>query len=182
MGMRLEPCAALAVLLALSACGGSGNKNEAKPDQNGAAASASAGAGSASIGLNPGEWEKTVEVKVSGPGIPAQANGVGESKTDRECITPEEARKPTSDVFGGKDHGDCKHSEFSAEGGVIHAVMTCKGAGGNGTITITADGSYGGDNFDLRSKMTSDAAGAQMKMESHIVGKRVGDTCTDSGE
>jgi hypothetical protein len=177
--MRLEPCAALAVLLALSACGGSGNKNEAKPDDKAAAPGASAG--SVSLGLNPGEWERTIEVKMAGAGIPGQA-GINQSKTDRDCITPEEAKKPTSEIFGGQNQGDCKHTEFSAEGGVIHAVMTCKGAKGAGNVTITADGQYGADNFDLRSKMISDAAGAEMTMESHIVGKRVGDTCTKGDE
>ena len=176
--MRLEPCAALAVLLALAACGGSGKKDEAKPEQSGSAPTAAATAGPAR--LNPGQWEMVVQANaVSTPGMPAEVAKMmkGTTVTTRECITPEEASRPNSDTFGGKTKGDCKQTAFDASGGKIHAVISCSGASGAGGTTITSDGQYGGDVFDVRSKMITDTGRGQMTMESHVAGRRLG-KCT----
>ena len=62
-------------------------------------------------------------------------------------------------------------------GGTLHAVTTCSGAGGKGGTTITSDGEYGGDAYDVRSKMETDSGQGRMAMESHIVARRVGE-CT----
>jgi hypothetical protein len=173
--MRLEPYAAMAVLLALAACGGAGKKDEAKTDRSGAPA---ASAGAVATQLNPGEWEMTIDSSAMAiPGMPADAlKAMKDTKvTHRQCITPEEARRPTADTFGGKNRGDCKQTEFTMAGGSLHAVTSCSGAGGKGGTTITTDGQFGGDSLDMRSKMSTDTGRGVMTVEGHVVGRRIGE-------
>jgi hypothetical protein len=168
----------MVVLLALAACGGAGKKDEARTEQGQSAPKASATA--AAVRLNPGQWEMIVESSaMTGPSMPAEVAKMmkGMKVTTRECITPQEAERPTSNTFGGKSQGDCKQTEFSLAGGKLHAVMTCSGARGGGGTSITSDGAYGGDSFDVRSKMETDGGQGRMTMESHVTGRRVGE-CT----
>jgi hypothetical protein len=174
--MRLEHYAAAAVLLALAGCGGAERKNDAKADQS--ASGAPAASAPVAARLNPGQWEVTVDSSaLSAPGMPAQVASMMKNMkiSTQHCITPEEASRPTSHTFGGKSEGDCKQSEFSVDGGTIHSVMSCSGAGGKDGTTITADGHYGGDSYDIRSRMVTDTGHGEMTAESHIAGRRIGE-------
>jgi len=164
-----------AAVLALAACGSSG-----KDEGNGSAA-AGGGSGAAGVSLQPGEWEmKTEVVEVSAEGLPA---GIAEgmkaqsAATTRSCMTPEEAKGPTGDMFAQGNPANCKSENFSWSGGKISGKTTCTGTGGAGATTMTMDGSYGPQNIDMTMKSETDLAGKAMKMEMRVTGRRVGE-CT----
>jgi hypothetical protein len=160
---------AATLLLALGACGSGGT------DGNG---SASASGGTE---LQPGEWEMKMELlDVKGPGIPA--NAVAQMKqqvarTTRDCMTPEEAKGPRSDMFTKGQAANCKQDDFTWSGGKIHGVLTCGGSGpgGEGKVTMTMDGQYGGQSIDMTMKTKTEAQGASMDMDMRITGRRVGE-------
>jgi hypothetical protein len=146
-----------AAALALSACGGSGDN------------------------LQPGEWEmKTEVVNVKVEGLPA---GVGDSMkaraggTSRTCITPEEAKGPSADVFARNNPENCKSEGFSWAGGRIQGKTTCTGPGGQGKTVMTMDGRYGAQSIDMTMKSDTEMMGKAMAMEMRVTGRRVGE-CT----
>ena len=184
--MRVGHCGGIAAILMLAACGSSDTKNAAAEGNQAAAAAAAAGTGSgkgdaASLRLTPGAWDMTVESSgMTGPGLPPEVAKMmkGMKITSRQCITPEEANRPRSDIFTGKQEGNCTYREFNLSAGKLHAAIVC-GDKGQGTTTVTSDGQFGGDSFDVRSRIetTGQGQGQAMTVESHVVGKRVGE-CT----
>jgi hypothetical protein len=178
-------------LLALAACGGEKGESARKGDAAaGGNASDSASAASPSDGagqrmkLDPGQWESTVETKISGEGLPPEvARQMAANKvTSRTCITREQAEKPDGNVFAGKQENGCTAKDFSVEGGRVQGTMICKGKDGRGAMTMTLDGQYGGTSFDIRSKMVMSGTGMSgMTVEAHTVGKRVGDCPAGQG-
>jgi hypothetical protein len=183
--MRVELGAGLAVLLALSACGKSGDhdRQQAGPDRAETIPSSTGpmpGAKGVSVRLNPGEWEMTVEsAGMSATGMPPEVARMmkGMKVTTRSCITPEEANRPN--VFAGKAGGNCSYRDYKVSGGTLHAAILCTDKGG-GSTKVTSDGSIGGDSFDVRSRIETDAGGHAMNMDSHVIGRRVGE-CSGAG-
>jgi hypothetical protein len=180
-----------AAALALAACGSSGDKaggsgNGSAAAGSGvsgsAAATESGGAGAASaVSLQPGEWEmktEVVNVKVEGlpegvaDGMKAQAGG-----TNRTCMTPEEAKGPSADVFAKNNPSNCKSEGFSWSGGRIQGKTTCAGEGGAGKTQMTMDGRYTPQSIDMTMKSETDMMGKAMTMEMRVSGRRVGE-CT----
>jgi uncharacterized protein DUF3617 len=158
-------------LLALAACGGpdKGEGNEAAGDE---AAPASG------VKLQPGEWEITMEtVSVTAPGLPPSVAATIKKPraTNRTCMTPEEANGPKPDMFAGSGGVNCKQEGFSWTGGRIKGTTTCQGAGGTGKTVMAMDGQYGAQSMDMNMKMTTDAAGTPMTVETRMTGRRVGD-------
>ena len=169
--MRTSSCLASAMLLGLAACGSGGS------DANGSASASSGGA----TELKPGLWEMKMElVDVRGPGIPAGAAAQMKQQAARvttDCMTPEEAKGPRSDMFTKGQAANCKQDDFSWSGGKIHGVMTCGGAGpgGAGKVTMTMDGQYGGESIEMTMNTKTEAQGASMDMDMKITGRRVGE-------
>lgn len=163
-----------AAALALAACGSSGDK----ADGNGAAASG--GGGSASgVSLQPGEWEMKMEVlNIAAEGLPkGMADGMKQSasRTDRTCMTPEEAKAPKGDIFAGNKEGGCKSEGFKWEGGKIEGKTVCPGQAGTGQTSMTMAGTYSPQTIDMTMKSETDLMGKPMTMEMRISGKRVGE-------
>jgi len=161
-----------AAALALAACGSSG-----KGDGNGTAESA---AGGGAVSLQPGEWEMKMEVvSVEAEGLPAgMMDGLKQSanRTDRTCMTPEEAKAPKGDLFAGDQNG-CRSEGFKWEGGRIEGKTICPGRGGGGETTMTMAGNYSGQSMDMTMKSKTDLGGKPMTMEMRVSGRRVGE-CT----
>lgn len=184
-------------VLALAACGGdkgeSARKGEAAAGDNASAggnATETASAATPSGGpgqrmkLDPGQWEITVETKMSGEGLPPEvASAMAASKsTTRTCITREEAEKPDGNILAGEQKNGCTAKDFSMENGRVRGTMSCPGQNGAGAMTMTMDGQYGGTSFDIRNKMEMSGTGASgMTIEAHSVGKRVGDCPAGQG-
>ncbi len=144
-------------------------------------------AGGKTVFLSPGRWESTVKIdKVDIPGMPAELAqhmqaAVG-GKVSASCLTPEEAKKPAADFFGGKDRKDCRYEHFTMGDGKLDAKLTCGGDGG--TATVAMKGDYDPGHF--RIAMTTDAkAGPNMPgamtMAATVDSKRTG-ACTGKEE
>jgi hypothetical protein len=182
--MRQEPYAAMAVLLALAACGGPDRKDDGAANSQataGAATDAGRAAAAARARLTPGRWEMTVETAaIGGTGMPPELAKMmkGMKVTNATCLTPEQAGRPPADMFGGKGQGNCAYREFTLAGGKLHSAVECSGKGaGKGQVRVTTDGQFGGEALDVRSRMEMTDQGRAMTMESHLVGRRTGE-CT----
>jgi hypothetical protein len=183
-----------AAALALAACGSSrgddGNRSGGKGTTE-AAGGAGAGASSpgssspgseSGVSLQPGEWEMKMEVvNVNAQGLP---EGVAEAMrnsapggTNRTCMTPEEAKGPTADMFGKNDAADCRSDGFGWAGGRIQGKTTCTGDGGTGKTVMTMAGSYTAQSIDMTMKSDTEVMGKSMNMEMRLTGRRVGE-CT----
>src|SRR5438270_3124229 len=171
--MRMKILVAVSLVAALSACGKSGER--ASGNQS-AAAKGPAGSGPAvEMKLNPGLWETNVEMAISG--APADLAGMmkGTKITTRSCITPEQASRPSGEIFSGKQRNGCTYSNYSVSGGQVHGEMSCNERNGRGAMTMTMDGQYGGDSFDVTMNVDTRAVGQNMAIGSHTTGRRVGD-------
>jgi hypothetical protein len=180
--MRLSTGLAVTALVALAACGKSGD-----PSGGNAAAgthgSTAATGGTGGSGIRPGLYETTTEMKMSGL-PPSMAKAMeGTKTTSRNCVTPEEANRPSGEIFSGDKKEGCESKDNVFAGGRIKGTLVCKGKRpGEGMSTINMDGTYGSDNYDVRTMMTISASGREMKMEGHTVGHRVGDCPAGSGD
>ena len=178
--------AALAAIAALAACSkptpGRADSNAAAHAPGAPAAVASAPA-AGEVTLNPGEWETVVETAMSGlpanapPSVVASAN---HKTTTRNCLTPEKAAHPGADFFGEKGQQGCTNSVTMA-GGRSGGTLTCSDPRG-ATSTMTMDGRYGGDSYELTMKATMARAGQSMTMTSHSVGHRVAPICSAAAQ
>jgi hypothetical protein len=175
----------LGLALTLGACGKSGSQaagnaaagNAAAPSAS-ASAAAPSGAAAGNIQLNPGEWETTSQMQMEGLGnLPPQAaqamKGLSRTTTTRHCLTPERARNPGGEMFSGKQQEGCSKQGFTFAGGRVQGSMTCKDPRGMAS-TVTMDGQYGGDNFDVTMKMTASGEGRNMTWSAHTIGRRIG--------
>jgi Protein of unknown function (DUF3617) len=170
-------------LLALTACG-QGNvdlKNASVEEVAKASANVQA--------INPGQWTtETVINAVDMPGVDPQTKAmmsamtkamVGKKKTSENCITPEQAKKPTTDMFAAKESGNCTFEHYTLNGGKMDAVLKCASPGRPGEMTMAMSGEYGGDSFALTSQIKMSggpamAGGAGMTITSTNTGKRIG--------
>lgn len=159
--------------LALSACGTSD-----KP--TGRQSAAEVAHQMSAVKLKPGQWESTVEIlSVDGAGMPPAALAMmkGHKTTSRSCITPEQAERPNAALLAGRKDNRCSYQDWSMAGGRMHGTITCAGEGGRGKMTMTMDGSYGADSYDVSTQMASAGmpGGMSMTMKSHSTSKRIGD-------
>jgi hypothetical protein len=181
--------------LALAACGGGdsgssgnaagGNESAGRESANGAAPASASGSaaapGAGDVKISPGLYETTVELSIAGlPDSIAKAMRA-EKKTSKSCVTPEEAAKGSGDLFAGKDQG-CQSKDVVFRGGRIQGTLTCPAGAGGGTSTISLDGSYSSTSFDVRSHMSTRTQGQDMKVDTRIVGRRIGECTGAEGE
>jgi hypothetical protein len=187
--MRRRGWIALTMVATLAACskptpGRSDNAagaNGAAADGNAAAGNTAAPAGgsapAATAQLNPGEWETAVEMKMTGMPPEVAKAMAGQKIVTRHCLTPEKAAKPSGDLFSGKPQQGCERKDWAMSGGRVHGALACKDPRG-GSSTVTMDGQYGGDSFDVRMSFAGEQGGRSITWESHSVGRRVAPACS----
>lgn len=144
-------------------------------------------AGGQAVFLSPGRWESSVRIdKVEIPGMPAELaqrmQKAVAGTVSASCLTPEEAKKPAAEFFGGKDRRDCRYEHFTMSDGKLDAKLTCGGEGGAATVAMKGD--YSPDRFQIA--MTTEAkAGTSgpgaMTMSATVDSKRTG-ACTAKEE
>jgi uncharacterized protein DUF3617 len=170
--MRAIHYAAMGLVVALGACGKSGDGSKA----GGGGSILGGGSGAATI--QPGLWEMSSEANISGAGVPpAYAAAMkGHKETRRDCITPEEAAQPTKMMKQEKD-SNCDYSGFSFGNGHIQGTISCGAGAGKpgGKMTMTMNGQYDAQNYAYTSTMTSEGQGMHMTIETKAVAHRVGD-------
>ena len=117
MNKMLLSCA---VLLALAACGSGKEGGEQSAEEVAKEMSA--------LKMRPGQWEATNEVlSANAPGIPADAlrGMVGQKTTVSNCVTPEQAEKPSANFLAGQKNSDCTYQDFSMDDGRMTGTMSC---------------------------------------------------------
>ena len=130
--------------------------------------------------VDPGKWSSKVTFQdMSVPGMTAEMQGrmkqmLAErtAQSFETCLTPEEAKRPKEDFFGGKNN-QCKYDHFSMGGGKIDAKMRCEQQGVTQTMEMT--GTYARDSYTMQ--MSSKAEGGPsrgMSMKMRIDSKRIG--------
>jgi hypothetical protein len=131
--------------------------------------------------VNPGLWRSTVTLQeMSVPGMPPAVaeqmkRAHGQSQSSEQCLTPEQAKRPKEDFFGGRDN--CRYEHFSMGGGKIDAVMNCSEDGG--TQKMTMAGTYSGNAYQMQMTVQAANAGetAAMGMKMRVEAQRIGE-CT----
>jgi len=184
-------------LLAVSACGdtGGGNATNASGNEAGAAegnesAEAAAGpgaaaapaptAGGANETIEPGLWEITAQMSMTGPGIPEGAGN--QTRTERDCITPEDTRE-MADSFAEVPEGvQCSERRFTMRGGNMEGVLACRGQGAD--FRMRMSGTYTGTTFNFRQEASGRMPGAPqpMDMRGQMTGRRIAAQCSEEDE
>jgi len=140
------------------------------------------------VKLEPGKWRHTVSfVSADAPGLPAgmaemmtKQMSAASNSSNESCVTPEMANKPSGEMFGGTDKGQCRYETFEMGGGRIDAVMLCKTPGENaGEVRMAMAGTFTGSRFDTTSEMKMNIPGATpqgtpMTIKTRMVGERIG--------
>lgn len=136
--------------------------------------------------MRPGKWlSKATLEELSAPGMPAgmadQMKLTMASKPGSEaCMTKDDARKPNSDFFTGKQAQNCRYDHFKMGDGKIDAKMRCTAGGGIQLMTMAGD--YGPDEYHMAMttsmempKSVAAAGMGSMTMKMKVEGKRIGD-------
>lgn len=129
--------------------------------------------------LRPGRWSTTVSIEeMDMPGVPPEAaeqmkRMVAQTHTAESCLTPEEARQPKGDFFGGSEN--CRYEHFRMGRGRIDAQMRCRQDGA--TQRMEMAGTYSPEAYQMRMKATTEAGGQSesMTMRMKVEAERVGE-------
>ncbi len=136
--------------------------------------------------VRAGLWESKVTIEqLDVPGMPPEIAGrmkemmaQNQPKAFKNCLTPEDVKKPDEDFFAGQNKG-CRYDHFKMGNGKIDAVMRCGGE--QGTQVMQMAGTYSPDayNMQMSNKVQAAAQGAQgaMAMRVRVDARRIGE-CT----
>jgi len=165
-----------ALLLALAACGDSGAEKSRDMTAEEVADELS------SMKIEPGQWEATNEiVSASAPGMPASVlkQMVGKKTKVANCITPEQAEKPSANFLAAQQNNNCTYQDWTMNGGRMSGTMTCSGGQMPGTVVMAMQGSYAPTQYDLDMDMKASGLpnGLTMTIKAKTTGRRVGE-CT----
>ena len=140
-----------------------------------------AAAGGSDNFVRPGKWQSTVKIdEFDIPGAPPEAKSAmrglyDQAHVNESCLTAEEAKRPKEDFFAGENK-NCRYDRFTMGGGKIDAVMKCSEEGMAQTMTM--QGSYSPDAYQMRMSMKADAGAGPpggMTMTMRVDAKRIGE-------
>lgn len=161
-----------ATLLALAAC------EKSAPEEKEMTADEVA-AQLASVKVEPGQWESTTEILSAKGPLPEAAlrQMTGQRTSVTNCITPEQAARPSANFLAAQQNNDCTYRDFRMQGGKLSGRMTCSGGQLPGTMTTTMNGDYGPRAYDMMMEMeTAGLPGTgPIQIRARTQGKRVGD-------
>ena len=169
-----------AAALAIAACNSDPEVSAENASAEEVADKLKAAGGSGSF-VNPGLWRSTVTLEeMAMPGMPAEVaremkKAQGEPQTHEQCLTPEQAKRPKEDFFGGREN--CRYERFSMGNGRIDAVMNC--SEGGATQKMAMAGTYSGNAYNMQMTMQAAEAGGTpgMSMKMRVDAERIGE-CT----
>jgi hypothetical protein len=130
--------------------------------------------------MEPGQWEATNEIlSATAPGIPPDAlrKMVGQKQTASNCLTPEQAAKPSANFLAGQKNSQCTYKDFSLDDGKMTGEISCTGAQMPGTMVMQMDGEYGARNYSMNMEMKTAGLpnGMDMIIKAKTTARRVGD-------
>lgn len=134
----------------------------------------------AQVKIDPGQWESSTEIlAVTGP-LPEEALNQmrGQRTTVRNCITPEQAARPSANFLAAQQGSECSYRDFSMQGGKLSGSMTCTGGQFPGEMNTTMRGDYGPQSYDMTMDMETSAGiagGPELRITARTSGRRVGD-------
>ena len=146
--------------------------------------------------ITPGQWTVTTEItEVRLPAVAEEDRQMadamaqqmkGRTQTQTSCVSPEQARGPSSALIGGTANGACSFETFSLLRGALNAVMTCRKEVDPGQMVVATSGTYGGDKVDLESVTRVEETLDQpkdkaLRIVSTVTGRRTGDCPTKTG-
>lgn len=131
------------------------------------------------VKIEPGQWQATNEIlSASAPGIPPESlrQMVGQKTSVSNCVTPEQAAKPSANFLTAQKSSDCTYQDFSMEGGRMKGTMSCTAPGMEGKMVMKMEGRYGPRSYDMNMDMQSSGmpGGMNMSVKARTVGRRVG--------
>lgn len=140
----------------------------------------------AAVKMQPGQWEATNEIlSAKAPGIPDEAlrRMVGQKTTVSNCVTPEQAARPSANFLAAQKDSDCTYQDFSMEGGRMKGVMTCTSGPMPGKMVMNMNGRYEPRTYDMNMKMNVGdmPGGMTMTIEARTTGRRVGECTSEAG-
>jgi hypothetical protein len=183
-----------AILLAAALLAACGQSNDDKPG-NVAATDAMTKEDVAAVidtvKMRPGQWESSYTLEdIAMPNMPAgapveqieqQMKATMSRASIRHCVTPQQAEKPSGDMFSGQKDKDCTYKGFAMGRGAMKGQVSCKK---DGTVmNATMSGTYGSDRYDIGMDMAMSGAaqGQTMTMKARTSGKWLGAECKDAG-
>lgn len=165
--------ASAALLVALAAC-------SAEPEKSRDMTAEEVADELSGMKIQPGQWESINEIiSAKAPGMPAGVldQMVGQKTTVQNCITPEQAAKPSANFLAAQENSNCTYQDWSLDGGRMSGIMTCEGGEMPGKMVATMDGRYGSTSYDMNMNMETTGLPDNMSMtiKTRTSGKRVGD-------
>jgi Tfp pilus assembly protein PilP len=164
-----------AAFLALAACNQGEDKGRKQTAQEVAKEMAA-------LKMEPGQWEATNEIlSATAPGLPDEAlkQMVGQKTTVSNCVTPEQAARPSANFMAAQKNSNCTYQDFSMEGGRMTGTMTCSGGQVPGQMEMAMEGEYSPRSYDMNMDMNAKGmpGGMTMTIKARTTGRKVGE-CT----
>ena len=138
--------------------------------------------GGGEMRFDPGEWRIETRLQdVQAEGMPPQVAqkmkaSMGGVTSQVQCLTPEQASRPSSEMFAGKQSGRCKYDSFEMSGGKLKAALSCPDTSG-AKMSMTMDGSYEKSSYTVIAamRMESPTPGQTMTVRMQSTGTRMGE-------
>ena len=169
----MRACLIPAALLALTAC-------SSEPEKGREMTAEQVADELSEMRIEPGQWEATNEIiSASAPGMPEGVlkQMVGQKTTVQNCITPEQAARPSANFLAAQENSNCTYQDWSMSRGRMTGTMTCEGGEMPGKMVMTMDGKYGSTSYDMNMDMNTTGLPNNMSMtiKARTTGRRVGD-------
>ena len=170
---------ALAGLISLASC----SDSSADKDGDGVVDSAERAAEmdyDAFVPMKSGLWETKfvftdIDVPTLGKSQKRQMmEEVAKGASSRSCLTPEQAKKPGADFFGGDGAEKCMYKSFDVSGQNVKMTLTC-GMEGMGSVDMELAGVMGETEFNYESEVAVRLPMiGKVKMTGNALGKYAG--------
>lgn len=173
----------------LSACGQASDDTPGNIAATDAMTKEEAAAVVDTVKMRPGQWESSYTLEdIDMPQMPAgaQADQIKQQMkatmsraSIRHCVTPEQAEKPSAEMFSGQNDKNCTYKDFAMGRGVMKGAVSCRQDGT--TMNATMRGTYGSDQYAIAMTMAVAGAGQgeRMTMKARTSGKWLGAACKD---
>jgi hypothetical protein len=141
--------------------------------------------------IQHGRWDlEVVTTEIDAPGLPAEAQqqaraALNQPQTNRECVTPDEAANPLSEIreqLTGSQGMTCQTSDDNFSGGVIRFRASCRSSnGGPGQVQVAIEGRYEAitllANVSVNAEVPNPNGSGTMTLRTRgtLRGRRVGD-------
>jgi hypothetical protein len=104
---------------------------------------------------------------------------VGQKTTVSNCVTPEQAARPSANFMAAQKNSNCTYQDFSMEGGRMTGTMTCSGGQVPGQMEMAMEGEYSARSYDMNMDMNAKGmpGGMTMTIKARTTGRKVGE-CT----